>query len=55
VNVYVPHVFLEPMEVKRALDPLKLELHGSLSCLVGCWDLKPGPLHGQHGLLPAKL
>jgi hypothetical protein len=37
--VYVPLVYVDPMEARRASGPVKPELWTPVSCKCGCWEL----------------
>lgn len=39
-----------PMEIRKALDPLELELQAAARCLTWCWEKNSGPLEEQRVL-----
>lgn len=46
-HMYVHYMRVVPPDVRVTSEPLELELQGTLSCHVWCWELNPGPLQEQ--------
>lgn len=45
MNIYAPNLWLAgALGVKRAADPLQLELQPAMSPSCECWKMNPGPL-----------
>ena len=56
VYVYMPYVYLVPMEVRRGpwIPLLGVAITGSCELPCECWDLNPGPLEEQQVLFTSE-